>query len=185
MTPVQYGNLTQLLMMPEETEAIVAAIKAMPSDGVMVEWGSGGSTCKWLDTMSNQQRLITVEHNIEWFSTVKDSIEKHFGNISNKFQFHHVPEEPGYVHGYGQIEEENPFGLAKYICPTKDIYDGDLYFVDGIARGACVAAILVNRRKQNSRIFVHDFVPRYNAYNWISQFCTLTQYGATLVELKF
>lgn len=186
MIKLNYGKLTSMLMMPEEADYVTNAIEQMPSDGLMVEWGSGGSTCLWLDKMNAQQKLITIEHHKEWFDLVSDSVVSHFtSSIFNRFKFFYAPEAIGYLHGYGSIDEENPFGVSKYVSPSPEIFDADVFFIDGIARGACLASVLLNRTNKDSRVLLHDFTPRIEAYGWISQFCDVKNVGSTLAELTY
>lgn len=184
MQVVNYANIKEMLMFPEETQCVVEHIKRLGSNGLMVEWGTGGSTFKWLENLREHQKLITIEHHSDWYHAVNESIKLYFGNISpNKFNFIlSQPEEPFYPY-YGMPQEENPAGLRHYICPTAEIYEADIYFVDGVARGACAMAALLNRKKKDSVVFIHDYSPRVTWYNWVSQFCKVEQIGLTMAKL--
>jgi hypothetical protein len=52
MQIVNYGNIKEMLMFPEETQCVLDHIKNLKPNGLMVEWGTGGSTCKWLENYS-------------------------------------------------------------------------------------------------------------------------------------
>lgn len=166
---VNYGNiLTEIQMVQFDIDYITNLIKNMPSDGLMVEWGSGGSTCKWIETLSDNQKLITIEHNDNWYNRVIRAIKTEFNDISNKFTFYHRPEK--YIeHGYASLQEEHPCGTAEYLNPDNKIWDADIYFVDGIARGACLSTILFMRKKHNSLILLHDYPGREQWYDWVTQ----------------
>jgi hypothetical protein len=186
MTPTNYGEIiTELQMMPDEVEYMTSFIRSQPDHIQMVEWGSGGSTCKWLELLNDTQKLISIEHNPEWYSKVSNAIAGHFGNISHRFTYHHIiPDHMGlYDHGYGGLEEEHPIGLGKYINPSNDIFDSDIYYIDGIGRGACALTTLYKHRKPNPTIFLHDYVYRQALYDWVTQFFQVEIVGYTLAKL--
>ena len=167
---VNYGGvLKEIQMVQTDMEIICDHIRKMPEDGLMVEWGSGGSTCKWIETLTNNQKLITIEHNESWYNRVTRAVNAEFGNIENKFTFYHKP-ELHIQHGYGNIIEEHPCGVEEYINPDNAIWNADFFFVDGITRGACVSTILHKRKKQDSVIMIHDYVGREFWYEWVVQF---------------
>lgn len=169
---VNYGDvLTEIQMHQCDIDHMCSFIKNMPENGLMVEWGSGGSTCKWLETLTDNQKLITIEHNEKWYNRVNRAINREFGDVSNKFTFHHIPEM--YIeHGYASIIEEHPCGTDNYLIANNDsrIWDADIYFVDGIARAACALTILYKRKKKSSIVLIHDYVGREPWYSWSSQF---------------
>jgi hypothetical protein len=175
MFNVNYGEINQLLMTQREVDFVVRAIREMPEDGLIVEWGSGGSTCKWLETISASQRLISVEHNREWYDKVLRTTSSMFPGIGERFKFFHKPEKmpERYAHGYGKIEEENPFGMDEYVFPTPEIAEASVFLVDGIARGACAAVAAMKSKNRDAVILIHDFKFRMAAYNWITQFFDL------------
>ena len=49
-------------MEQDEIELISRTIRKQSSDSLMVEWGSGASTIKWLQVMVDDQKLISIEH---------------------------------------------------------------------------------------------------------------------------
>lgn len=185
-TFVDFKSIQSIQMIRDEIDYMVEVISKMPEDGVFVEWGSGGSTCLWLATLGPNQSLISIEHNRDWFNAVQKAIHENFGfEIARKFTYIFEKEEPGYNHGYGGIEEENPFGLWKYMLPTEAVLEGDVFFIDGLARGPIVSLLLLKRLKPDSLIFVHDYAPRTSAYYWISQLCDVEIVGSTLAKLTF
>lgn len=168
---VNYGNiLKEIQMVQFDSDKICSIINAMPDDGLMVEWGSGGSTCRWIETLTNKQKLITIEHNENWYNRVTRAIEAEFGDVKDKFTFHHIPEK--YIeHGYGHLGEEHPCGTDEYLNPNDVMWDADIYFIDGIARATCLITVLFKRRKRNSVIMIHDYVGREEWYSWSVQHC--------------
>jgi hypothetical protein len=184
MQIVNYGNIKEMLMFPEETQCVLDHIKNLKPNGLMVEWGTGGSTCKWLENLQHDQKLITIEHESNWYYNVKASVKDHFGNLpESKFKFILAGLEEGFYQYYGVPQEENPVGLRKYINPSEEIFDADIFFIDGIARGACAMSVLLNRTKKDSVLFIHDYKPRVTWYNWVTQFCNVELIGTTLVKL--
>ena len=180
---VNYGNILKEIQMGQiEIDQIVDTIKSMPDDGKIVEWGCGGSTCKWLETLKPTQKLITVEHNANWHMRVTRAIKNEFKETPN-FQFLLVPEQHGFEHGYATPLEEHPLGTGPYINPDADIWDADIFFIDGIARAACLMTVLLKRTKPNAAIFIHDHNGRETWYDWATQFCHLEPSEATLVRL--
>lgn len=189
-TSVNYGGVfTEILMQPSELEIVTDAVKALPENGLMVEWGSGGSTCRWLETLKPSQRLISIEHNENWFNRVNRAVKNEFGNVSN-FEFFHKPELHGFEHGYASILEEHPVGTEEYLNPSDSIWDADLYFIDGIARATCAMTVLLKHRKTNPVVYLHDYVGREIWYEWALQNFKLTTFTDvdvknTLVRLEF
>jgi hypothetical protein len=185
MTPAKYGTIDAILMMPDEIDFMTSLITADSEPMLMVEWGSGGSTCKWLEVLGDNQRLISIEHNAQWYEKVKDNVALHFGNLDFKFQYYLREDKTlwHYNRIYGHISEELPVGLENYICPDSDIFDADIFFIDGVARGACLSTVLL-KKKPTARVFIHDYADRINWYSWITQFVTVEVVGTTLAEIK-
>lgn len=167
---VNYGDIIKEIQMIQfEVDYVSNLIKNMPQDGLMVEWGSGGSTCKWIDSLSNNQKLVTIEHNPQWYNRVSRAIKSHFGDVTEKFTFHFIPEK-FIEHGYGSLIEEHPCGTDKYINPDEKIWDADIFFIDGIARATCAMMVLLKKRKNKPIIMIHDYVGREDWYSWAVQF---------------
>jgi len=170
-TPINYGNIiSEIQMNRDEIDYVQNCIKNMPADGLMVEWGSGGSTCGWIETLTGDQKLISVEHTEAWYNRVTRAIKAHFGDVDEKFKFYHIPEQ-FIEHGYGSLIEEHPCGTNKYLLPSDDRWwDADIFFIDGIARATCAIVTLLKHTKKDPIIFIHDYVGREDWYSWASQF---------------
>lgn len=180
---VNYGDIiTEIQMESDELEYVENIIKDMPKDGLMVEWGSGGSTCRWIETLSDNQRLISIEHNESWYNRVTRAVKAHFGNVEDKFKYLHIPERT-IEHGYATPIEELPIGCEEYINPNSDIWDADIFFVDGIARAACALSILHKKTKKKPVVMIHDYVGRELWYEWAVQFYDAEIVGTTLCRL--
>lgn len=170
-------------MQQSEADCIIKEINKMPENGLMVEWGAGGSTCLWLENLQPSQKLISIEHNRNWKLLVEDAIETEFGDVSNQFTLLFQPRLVNYIHYDASYTEENPCGMEEYINPKTDVFNADLYFVDGIDRGSCLVAILLQRKKENSIILMHDYVGRESWYKWASQFFNIEVLNGTLIKL--
>lgn len=183
MTPALYGSglITGIYMMPDEIEAVIEQVKALPEEGLMVEWGSGGSTCRWLETLKPTQKLISIESDIQWYNVVKEAANREFD--CDNFEFLYRPELLSAGRESGQLSEELPYWLDRYINPGDHAYDADLYFVDGIARAACIAGIAIKHKKPDPVILVHDFTGRASAYNWIVQYFRFEILTGTLARI--
>lgn len=184
-TPADYGGvITEIQLGPKDISYMVDLIQKLPDNALMVEWGSGGSTCKWLDTLSDKQKLVSIEHNETWQLRVTRAIKNHFGELGpDRFEYIYIPEEHGFEHGYGNVIEEHPLGTRQYINPREDIFNADIFFIDGIARAACLMNVLLQRSKKDAAIFIHDYVGREAWYDWAAQFCEVEIVGDTLARL--
>jgi len=183
-TQVNYGNvLTEILMSSNELSYVENSIKKLPENGLMVEWGSGGSTCRWIETLSDTQKLISIEHNESWHSRVQRAIKNHFQTPKTNYELLLIKELYEVEHQYGNPLEEFPIGADDYINPNNSVWDADIYIIDGIARGACCLSILINHRKANPIILLKDYVGREPWYNWACQFFDIEVIGETTAKI--
>lgn len=170
------------MMWPEEIPILMQCVKDLPLNSKIVEWGSGGSTTLFVETMRPDQQLISIEHSEKWFNEVSINLK----NLSQtNWTYLHKPEHPEYVHGYGIPHEENPVGLADYIFPGEFVLDADLYFIDGVARSSIALMLLAKAKKRNAVIFLHDYSPNRSFwYNWSAKlFPTAGIHGTSLLKL--
>jgi len=171
-------------MEQDEIDLISRTIKKQSSSSLMVEWGSGASTIKWLQEMDDDQRLISIEHSKQWYSLVEPVIASS-GVLAPKLRYYLCEPNGYWKHGYGYPAEENPMGLDRYFCPDDKIFDADIFLIDGIARGVCALMVLYRSRKPNPIIFIHDWHRRQPWYSWAVQFFPKAErVGATLVQLS-
>ena len=183
---VDYGMMSEIQMQQNEIDEVCARIGEMSSDGLMVEWGSGGSSVKWLETMKDNQQLVSIEHNPDWHMKVSEYINTR-PDINQRFTYMFKPELYGYQHGYAQVNEEHPHGLDDYLWPKHprvDISNAEVYFVDGIGRAATALIVKMLSQKENPVIYIHDYYGREQWYTWSSQFFSKKEkVGLTLVRL--
>lgn len=177
-----YETIKENIQMgPIELAYVKNIIQTSRDNAQMTEWGSGGSTLMWLDTLKSTQKLISIEHNQNWYDRVTRGVNEHFEN-SNNFEFLYIPEE--YIqHGYATPIEEHPMGLAKYINPNANVFDSDIFFIDGIGRSACLMNVLLKHTKPDPTIFIHDHVGREGWYDWATQHCKIEVVGETLARM--
>lgn len=182
--PVNYGSLTEIQMQLDELSYMENIIKEMPSDGLMVEWGSGGSTVHWLKTMKDDQRLISIEHNPTWYKKVDENLTDHYAEEKKRLTYYYKREQYGFEHGYASVIEEHPFGTDQYLVPDLDIMNADVFFIDGIARATVALLVLAFSAKEAPPIFIHDYVGREAWYQWAVQFYPKKEVvGKTLLRL--
>jgi hypothetical protein len=182
--PVNYGPMTEIQMYQPEIDEVVARICEMPDDGLMVEWGSGGSTIKWLETMQGNQKLITIEHNPDWHMRVRGYLNTR-ADLKQRANYIFKGELYGYQHGYASVLEEHPHGLDDYLLPTPEIANADIFFIDGIGRATCSLLVKFISTKADPVIYIHDYYGREQWYTWATQFFPKKERvgNATLVRL--
>lgn len=182
---------------PDEIAYLTDIMEYSPIGTKMIEWGSGGSTLMFLPHF-NTGKLISIEHNPEWFDKVSKEIGA--GTYSDEclanFTYCLIP--PTYMggvvdprfYGYGVPFEENPCFAANYINPElggTPIWDADIYFVDGICRGAILATILKKAEKRCAEVYIHDFYGPENREGWYSwasgMYWDVEKVGTTLARL--
>lgn len=157
----------EIQMWPDEVDFVYRLIDKMPDDGVMVEWGGGASTILWLKRLKPTQKLISIEHNINWYNKLVDFLNDKDDINTDNFDYVYVaPKYGNYDHGYGTVKEEHPTGLGDYIAAGVG-HDADIYFCDGIARSACALAALAKSGKKKPSFLIHDYDGRENWYDWV------------------
>jgi hypothetical protein len=99
------------------------------------EYGSGGSTVFFT---SRVDRLVSIEHDPEWYSRTKDRI----GTVTlDRLTYVLQPPEPGSEGGFGSTDDRyDGMNFAAYVRTIDDYPDAgfDLVSVDGRARSACL-----------------------------------------------
>jgi hypothetical protein len=185
---------------PPEIEYFEQLMRNKEPGTTMVEWGSGGSTCMFVPFFSTG-RFISIEHNHEWYEKVHAEIvcgDKYPRECFDNFVYlYSPPMYMGYVvnkdfYGYGVPLEENPCFSKTYVDPTgdlrcPDIWNSDIYFVDGICRGAVLATIWAKAKNRDAHVYIHDYFGPENRegwYNWASRlYNRVDQIGTTLARL--
>lgn len=179
---------------PDEIEYLNKFLLEKPDGTKMVEWGSGGSTLMFLPHFETGS-FTSIEHNRDWFDKVTVAVqaallnEKVLGNFTYCYR---PPMVDIRFYGYGVPFEENPCFSRDYIDPDDSdagihIWDADVYFVDGICRGAILATILTKASNRNATVFIHDYFGpenRWSWYEWSSKlYSKVEQVGSTLARL--
>lgn len=163
-------------------EAILASF---PNNATYMEWGSGGSTL-WLNQQNIQQELghtiISVEHNVGWYEDVRKALnnylsptEKDFLYLLKQSKFDGITVGEQRIPFIATPFEEMPVALSHYIHPEEvDFSTVDVFLVDGLARGACLANIKMFA-KTGAKIFLHDIDQREEWYQWATDLWDDTQ----------
>lgn len=178
---------------PDEIEYLNSYMKKTMYDGhhyQMVEWGSGGSTIMFAPYFTSGT-FISIEHNRDWFVKVTAGLSEFPKEIlENCVYCLAEPKVDIRFYGYGVPYEENPCFAANYINPNIDgvnVWDSDIFFVDGICRGAILANIAC-RAKKDSVVFLHDHhgpEQREEWYKWATRlYDNVEMVGNTLARFR-
>lgn len=182
---------------PDEIEFLRNHISTVPPGTKMIEWGSGGSTLMFLPYFK-EGKFISIEHNREWYDKVNAAIETAdippaaIRNFSYCWRPPSIDGKPVDLrfYGYGVPFEENPCFASGYINPESsgvEVFDADIFFVDGICRGAILAMIYARSTNPDAIVYVHDYYgleQREGWYNWAScLYRRVEKVGSTLARL--
>lgn len=192
---------------PDEIEYLKDFLSKKPDGTKMVEWGSGGSTTMFLPYFETGE-FVSIEHNEEWFQKVVNEITSGGYSPAAVANFTYVLARPKIdirFYGYGIPHEENPCFAMDYIDPdtrTVNVWDADIYFVDGICRGPILSMIRHKRGielcwddmdedwvKKPPTIFIHDYFgpeKREPWYEWASRmYASVEKVGSTLARIHW
>jgi hypothetical protein len=170
------------VMHPDEIAIMTDLIGGLAPNSKIIEWGSGGSTITFGKDLSDGKTYTSIEHNLEWFNKVNQELTDN--DILCNYMYR--PVKPNcYDHGYGRPEEENPIGLDDYIFPGEFVLEGDLYFIDGIARCTIALMLLGLAKNRQAPVLIHDYSPdRHVYYNWIRKIYPRSEVcGTSLLRL--
>lgn len=188
----------------DEIDYLKGFLSDQPPGTTMVEWGSGGSTAMFVPYFKTGS-FTSIEHNKEWFDKVTAELNSgaYDPECLKNFTYAHIPPQVDLrFYGYGVPFEENPCFARNYIHPRiegVDVFDSDVYFVDGICRGPILATIALKaqqfkrydfmeeRWRGPPAIFIHDYFgpeQREPWYEWAScLFAKVEKVGSTLARL--
>lgn len=192
-------------MDPDEVDYFLDLMNNKPDGTQMVEWGSGGSTTMFLPFFRTGS-FTSIEHNQEWFDKVSADLQtgEYDPACMANFTYAYIPPIADIrFYGYGVPYEENPCFARDYISPripSVDIWNADIFFVDGICRGPILATILRKAKKPvknyddtarkwnpPAAVYVHDYFgpeKRENWYDWASSlYSKVEKVGSTLARL--
>ena len=182
---------------PDEMHHFTEEMASLPPGMKMVEWGSGGSTMMFLPYFT-KGAFVSIEHNREWYDKVNKAVEESDIPAAALDNFTYCWRPPSYnnkpvdlrFYGYGVPYEENPCFAADYINPEPsgvDVFDADIFFVDGICCGAVLATIHAKAKNRDATVYIHDYYgqeQREQWYDWASGlYQRVEQMGSTLARL--
>lgn len=116
--------------------------KYLSQDDILLEWGSGNSTLYFSGIVD---RVISIEHDIDYYYLVKNTIDSF--NINN-INLYYVPKN------IGKNREEQFFDYIQF--PIKNNLKFHKILIDGRARKYC-AMNIHNYINEDVVIFIHDF----------------------------
>ena len=130
---------------------------AATSSKLVIEYGSGGSTLHLGAMLAGRGKLISVEHDSEWYSRILKKVEDSGFPITLVL---HEPAPKREVDGPWRYlpRQLNAYVEAPKHYVTKE--EADLVFIDGRERIRCAlfcAALL----KPGGFLLIHDFFPRH------------------------
>lgn len=149
-----------------------SCLDTLPDDGIITEWGSGGTTLMMAQRLKPNQKLYSIEHNVAWYNHVDTSLR--FLGVRDKVELILARSLFAEIEFAGQefistAHEESPVSLDDYVYPGPEVFDADLFLVDGLARCVCLLMIRMYRTKPGAIILAHDvgYSYRYDWYSWI------------------
>ena len=175
-------------MNTDEIDYFKDFLSKLKPDSKFVEWGSGGSTTLFLDYFADK-KLVSIEHNETWYDKVTEAIADEPNRDSLQYLFI-PPNQSLDFYGYGVPKEENPTFNDEYINPETafpdvKIFDADVFLVDGISRGACLATVFAMAKNRDATVFIHDYAGREDWYRWATNlYPKIEQVGSTLLKLS-
>lgn len=169
-----FNRRDDLLPMFIHTGEIGEVYKSLQEAGPaakLVEWGSGGSTVGWLFSLQPDQTFISIEHDIVWYDRVKNILDEQLfleqqlnPDFNPNHFFYHIPKDGTPGPDVGQFDDDP--GCEKYVNGPTDtnIWDADVFFVDGLARKWCAELVKEKATKETAVVFVHDYSSNANKY---------------------
>lgn len=151
------------LMTPEWVKIITDFVNSRPDAISMLECGSGESTT-FFASMDNLERLVSIEADSGWYSSVKNNINSLEDNIKSKIQYELVDLDQDtlkecskkHITGWNEYEE--------YWKPYSEILDKfpdesfDLILIDGHDRKRNFLKAMT-KLKKTGWIIMHDMLP--------------------------
>jgi len=160
-------------MKPDIAMAHLERILAdIPDEGTILEWGSGGSTVFFAENKPEAARLVTIENDRTWWDKVMAEV---YDQPATYLWLHEPEHGLRSIGGYGTHLRENPTGQASYICNLnirEVIREADVIFVDGTARGACLATA-AKLKKPECTVYLHDAERGW--YDWAIPLFSFTE----------
>lgn len=186
-------NGIEVMMSTQDLDALMTCADELLEDKTILEYGSGGSTSMFADKLGATRKLLSIEHNPDWFKKVGERLALHpaadrITRVLAPLSFH-----PS-LWKFARPEEEMGAGADQYIWAPETACWGPrgtfldwktvgLVFVDGIARGPCLA-YLRTRLLPGTPVFLHDYKGRENWYLWAAQLYTFVAQHDLTIELR-
>lgn len=152
------------LTLPEiEARAVEAAYS---KTGVVLEYGSGGSTFAAL--RRGVKFVMSVESDRAWADQIATALDAEFP--ADRFLIHHA--DIGPTKAWGQPADRS--GFRRYHLYATAIWDHprfrhpDLVLIDGRFRVACFLATMI-RCTRPVTVLIDDYIDR-ESYHWIEEF---------------
>ena len=150
---------------PWMTFDAIEYLRSLPLCGAKVfEYGSGGSTLFWL---KHGARVVSIEHNSDWYKLLNDRVEK-----KSHFDYRLVLPEP-FVHGKNidtddptlYLSEDTSFEgctFKNYVHQIDSFPDNhfDIVLIDGRARPSCIMHS-AKKIKQGGMLILDDATRHY------------------------
>jgi predicted O-methyltransferase YrrM len=143
---------------PDDAWVLSAAVR--PGD-VVLEWGSGSSTCLLAKRVAATGKVISLEHRADQRAFTERVLEEE--GVSHRVELHYVPAFPN-------RHTDSPWRLLPgqlqaYVQAPRQLAAAtsvDVAFVDGRERMAC-AQVALDLLKPGGLLLMHDFWsrPRY------------------------
>ena len=124
-------------------------------NGIMLEWGSGGSTFEFPKLV---KEYYSIEHDEGWYNKISTH-----SNFPKNVKYFHVPSDLPRSH---PVKPEEMVTYINYPSIFNKRFDNVL--VDGRARLWCAENILPYLH-EDSIVFIHDFWPRkhyHGVFEW-------------------
>jgi len=160
-------DLLLIYMLDGECNEVYQTLNSFNGNTKIVEWGSGGSTVSWLFNLTSNQTFISIEHDPEWFKKVTKILDEQTDLkdiVDNNFKYYLFPKEGPLGNHVGQFDFDE---FAKdYLEGPKDIdiWDANVYFVDGINRLQCALNVFEKAQNRDAIVYLHDYGSNKHAY---------------------
>jgi predicted O-methyltransferase YrrM len=128
-----------------------AILSRLPENGYLLEWGSGTTTIWFLENMTENQTLVSVEHHPQWHAHVSRLLTER----KPKGKHLYILAE-GKAGANATPEEECPSHLHSYVMAPLDLsLSFDVILVDGVARNSCLF-LAYHLLTPRGIVFLHD-----------------------------
>ena len=142
-------HVMPISMTEVEQQEIVTTLANLPPNSKFTEWGSGGSTILWYANLRSDQTLVSIENDPEWARPVRAAIE--LQTDVKQFNYYVYPT----IQDGATFTPESDY-YSDYVYST-DVWDSDLYLVDGRVRLWCARAIFEKARNRSAIVYCHDY----------------------------